>query len=46
VSGKEPGFVVGASNVVYPIIDALKEWAELRKLSLDDADVLGWQDNA
>lgn len=35
---------VGATAEAAPVCDLVKEWAELRGLSLDDAAVLSWQE--
>jgi len=35
-------FAVGSSQHPSPVLDAIKEWAALRGLSLDEADVQTW----
>ena len=36
---------LGASHLTPPALDELHKWADKRGFSLDDADVLGWQND-
>jgi hypothetical protein len=38
-----PPFIVGSTEQVYPVHEALEVWAKERKLELGGADVMRWQ---
>jgi hypothetical protein len=39
---REESFTVGSKDTVYPLMEHLKAWSELRGFDMDEAEVIGW----
>ena len=42
LTSTEEGHTFGAKHDAAPMVDLLREWAAARGLSLDEANVMGW----
>lgn len=41
---REESFPVGASEEVYPVLEAIEDWSETRDLSLDNPEIEHWEE--